>query len=152
MLQYAAWWLNSQNTYFNHTTSRTTVHVLGPCCSKTAPCIATNQQYVNLTILSDHGHHVTQCSMVPEQSNHLLTSHHLHTHCMCKWPLGVLGPCHSKTAPCIAIHQQYVNPTMLFDPRHHVTLCSMVVEPSDHLLPSHHLQSHCTRAHGMWLF
>jgi hypothetical protein len=128
-----------------------------PCClipgimlhyAAWSQCLPTNQQYVNptmlfdLTMLSDHGHHVTQCSMVLEQSNHLLTSHHLHNHCMCKWPVGVLGPCHSKTAPCIAIHQQNVNPTMLFDPWHHVTLCSMVVEQSDHLLPSHHLQNH----------
>ena len=45
--------------------------------------MANNQSYVNPIILFDFLHHVTQGGMVLEQSNHLLTSHGLHTHCTC---------------------------------------------------------------------
>jgi hypothetical protein len=89
-LHKAAWWLNSQTTYFHHTTSITTVHVnmaFGCTGSKPAPCIATNQPYVNPTMLFDPCYHVTQCSMEP--SNHLLPSHHLYSHCACAHGLSV---------------------------------------------------------------
>ena len=62
--------------------------------------------------------------------------------CICTWPLCVLGPCHSKSTPCIATNQWYVNPTMLFNPCHLVTQCSIVVQQSHHLFPSHHLHNH----------
>jgi hypothetical protein len=85
-----AWWLNSQTTYFHHTASIATVHVqIASWCSgtlsqqKPAPCLATNQPFVNPTMLFDPRHHVTLCSMVVEQSNHLLPSYHLHNHCAC---------------------------------------------------------------------
>jgi hypothetical protein len=60
---------------------------------------------------------------------------------MCTWPLSVLGPCHNKTAPCIAINQLYVNPTMLFDPRHHVTQCSITPPPEPQCMCTWHVAS-----------
>ena len=41
---------------------------------------------------------------------------------------------------------------MLFDHWQQLTQCSMVAEQSNHLLPSHHLYSHCACAHGHWVY
>jgi hypothetical protein len=118
--------------------------VLGPCHSKTAPCIVLNQQYVNPTMLFDYWPHVTQCTMVAEQSNHLFPSHHLYSHCACAHGMWVFwDPVAANKLQCLPTNQQYVNPTMLFDLWQHLTQCSMVVEQSEHLFQSHHLQNHC---------
>jgi hypothetical protein len=71
---------------------------------------------------------------------------------MCTWPVGVKGPCHSKTVPCIAINQPYVNATMMLDYWHQDTQGSMVVEQSNHLLPSYHLNNRCACGHGIWVY
>ena len=59
------------------------VGVLRPCQKKTDPCLATNNSYVNPIIFFKFRYHVTQCSMVAEQSNHLLPSQRLYIHCAC---------------------------------------------------------------------
>jgi hypothetical protein len=64
-------------TCFHLTATMATVHVYVSCgCSgthsKPGPSLSTNQQYVNPTMLLDPWHHVTQCSIVAEQSNNLL--------------------------------------------------------------------------------
>jgi hypothetical protein len=41
---------------------------------------------------------------------------------------------------------------MLLDHWHHVTQFSMVVEQSNHILPSYDLHNHCACAHGLWVY
>jgi hypothetical protein len=120
------------------------VGVIGPCHRKTAPCCATNQPYVNATMLFDPWHHVTQCRMLVDQSKHILLSHHLHNHsaCCAHGRLVFWDPDAANSSMPYP-NQQYVNSTMLFEPRHHVTQCSMVVEQSNKLLLSYHLHNHC---------